>query len=38
VPAYDNPCPAAGAAGCGSYVTTGSRNQTMFAMDVIVHF
>jgi hypothetical protein len=36
--AYNNPCPAAGTAGCGSVVTPGSRNQTMFAMDAIVHF
>ncbi len=38
VPAYDNPCPAAGTAGCGATVTSGKKNQTMFAMDVIVHF
>jgi hypothetical protein len=38
VNAYNNPCPTAGTAGCGSTVTPGSRNQTMFAMDAIVHF
>jgi len=38
VPAYNNPCPTAGTAGCGSTVTAGSKNQTMFAMDAIIHF
>jgi len=38
VPAFDNPCPVAGTAGCGNVVTPGSKSQTMFAMDVIVHF
>jgi len=38
VAAYDNPCPSAGTAGCGSTVTAGKKSQTMFAMDVIVHF
>src|SRR5476651_1288322 len=38
VGAYNNPCPVAGTAGCGNTVTTGSKSQTMFAMDVIVHF
>jgi hypothetical protein len=38
VPAFDNPCPAPGTAGCGTVVTAGKKNQTMFAMDVIVHF
>lgn len=38
VPAYNNPCPAAGTAGCGATVTSGSKNQTMFAMDAVIHF
>jgi hypothetical protein len=38
VGAYNNPCPVAGTAGCGSSVTVGSKNQTMFAMDAIFHF
>ncbi|PUA19327.1 outer membrane beta-barrel protein [Glaciimonas sp. PCH181] len=38
LPAYNNPCPVAGTAGCGSTVTTGTKNQFMFAMDAIVHF
>lgn len=38
VPAYNNPCPAPGTAGCGSAVSPGSRHQTMFAMDAVVHF
>lgn len=38
VAAYNNPCPVAGTAGCGTLVTSGSKSQTMFAMDVIVHF
>jgi len=36
--AYNNPCPAAGTAGCGSTVTPGSTHQFMFAMDAIFHF
>ncbi|MFZ6649642.1 outer membrane beta-barrel protein [Undibacterium sp. TJN25] len=38
VAAYNNPCPAAGTAGCGATVTAGARHQTTFAMDAIVHF
>jgi hypothetical protein len=38
VPAYNNPCPAAGTAGCGATVTSGAKNQTMFAMDAVLHF
>lgn len=37
-PAYDNPCPVAGTANCGSRVTAGKKSQTMFAMDAIFHF
>ena len=38
VPAYNNPCPVAGTGGCGNTVTPGSKSQTMFAMDAIIHF
>jgi hypothetical protein len=35
---YNNPCPVAGTAGCGSSITAGSTRQTMFAVDAIFHF
>ena len=38
LPAYNNPCPNAGTAGCGSTVTTGSKTQVMVAIDAVIHF